>query len=193
MSQPSADYLTIVSGLPRSGTSAVMQMLAAGGVPIAQDALRPADADNPRGYLELQRVKTLPQDGRWLHDLRGQAVKIIHLLLHHVPADLPVRIIFVRRNLQEVLASQSKMLERLGKPRPALAADRLAALYTEQIEQALRHVATLPLARLMEISYHKLVQTPLTVAENIRAFLDGGPDAGAMAAAIDPALHRNRA
>ncbi|MFO1003217.1 MAG: hypothetical protein U0936_23025 [Planctomycetaceae bacterium] len=73
--------ITVVSGLPRSGTSLAMQMLAAGGLPVLGDEHRPADEDNPRGYLEDARVKSLERDATWLAEAEGKAVKIISFLL----------------------------------------------------------------------------------------------------------------
>ena len=103
--------ITVVSGLPRSGTSLVMQMLAAGGIPVLGDDLRRADEDNPRGYLEYEKVKSLERDSTWLPEAEGKAIKIISFLLPKLPSSFEYRVIFVRRNLTEVLRSQEKMLE----------------------------------------------------------------------------------
>ena len=108
--------IVIVSGLPRSGTSLMMQMLSSGGLPVMTDDARPADVDNPRGYFELERVKAIRKDSSWLPQARGKALKMVSLLLYDLPADERYRILFMERDMEEVLASQRKMLDRLQKP-----------------------------------------------------------------------------
>jgi hypothetical protein len=100
------DFTVVVSGLPRSGTSVMMQMLTAGGIPVATDKCRRADADNPCGYFELEAVKAIARDASFLDGCRGKAVKIIHALLPHIKVDREYRVVFMRRHLDEVLASQ---------------------------------------------------------------------------------------
>ena len=115
--------IIVVSGLPRSGTSLMMQMLAAGGVEVVTDHVRTADTDNPRGYYEFELVKKIKQDASWLPEARGKAVKMVSQLLYDLPAGEKYRIIFLERDLDEVLVSQEKMLERLGRtaaPREAM-------------------------------------------------------------------------
>ncbi len=108
--------ITIVSGLPRSGTSMMMKMLAAGGMEIFTDHRRAPDADNPKGYFECDRVKDLAADASWLEAARGRAIKIVSHLLPHVPDELACEIIFMRRDPREILASQNTMLARSGRP-----------------------------------------------------------------------------
>ena len=109
--------MIVVSGLPRSGTSLMMNMLQAGGVPIVTDEQRTADDDNPKGYFELERVKQLSKgDVAWVSGAHGKAVKVISALLEHLPPTSSYKILFMRRRLPEVLASQRKMLERRGEP-----------------------------------------------------------------------------
>jgi hypothetical protein len=123
--------LIIVSGLPRSGTSMAMKMLDAGGFSIVSDGIREADEDNPKGYFELERVKELDKGGdkSWLREYRGQVVKIISFLLPDLPDDLNYRIIFMRRNLAEVIKSQNKMLDRRGEPVDPGSDERMMQLY----------------------------------------------------------------
>lgn len=101
--------ITVVSGLPRSGTSLMMQMLLEGGMPVLRDAGRPADEHDPRGYLEYRKVRSLKDDCSWLHDADGRAIKVVSQLLYYLPADFEYRDIFMRRDLDEVLQSQEKM------------------------------------------------------------------------------------
>jgi len=115
---PSDETITVVSGLPRSGTSMMMQMLGAGGLAVLTDGKRGADADNPRGYYEYEAVKSLGQDASWLASAGGKAVKIVSALLIHLPDGFDYRVIFMRRPIAEVLASQRAMLDRLGHAGP---------------------------------------------------------------------------
>src|SRR5258708_2609841 len=108
--------IVIVYGLPRSGTSLMCQMLENGGIPVVTDSIRTPDADNPRGYLELEKVKKIKEDASWLPETRGKAFKMVSQLLYNLPVTERYRVIFMQRDLDEMLISQEKMLERLGRP-----------------------------------------------------------------------------
>ena len=108
----SGEPVVVVSGLPRSGTSMIMQLLESGGVPILTDGQREADEDNPRGYYELDVVKHLKTEKQWVASAGGMAVKVIAQLLVHLPPQFKYKIVFVQRELDEILASQEKMLQR---------------------------------------------------------------------------------
>lgn len=191
---PYADFTTIVSGLPRSGTSVMMQMLVAGGLPALTDGQRPADEDNPRGYFELEAVKTIQRDNAWLDGAAGKVVKMVHALLPHLPLDRPYRVILMRRELDEVLASQRKMLERHGRSGAALPDAQLKTIYMNQVSQTLRWLAERPgQFQVLEVEYGRLIADPAGTAQALNAFLGGTLDEQAMAAAVDPSLHRNRA
>ena len=129
------DFVTIVSGLPRSGTSMAMQMISAGGIAPLTDALRTADADNPRGYYELERVKALRTDKSWLDEARGKVVKVIHMLVPELPDDRAYRVVFLDRDVREVVKSQSTMLARNAKTGATMAPERLMAVYGAQLTQ----------------------------------------------------------
>lgn len=193
MSQP----ITIVSGLPRSGTSVMMQMLVAGGIPPLTDELRQPDADNPRGYYEYERAKKIKTDRAWLPEAEGKVVKMVHLLLLDLPLDRRYDIVFMRREPHEVVKSQSVMLARSGKQGGAIAPEQLIAVYQQQIERVLGFLAGSPLVQVHEVSYNELIREPAAAARGIAAFLgaNGGRvmDVDAMAGAVDPALYRNRA
>src|SRR4029450_2106899 len=107
--------IVVVSGLPRSGTSLMMQMLQAGGMPLLTDDLRPPDADNPNGYWEYEPVKRLHQDNSWIRKAEGKALKAVSGSLHYLPPQPTYKILFMQRPMQEVLASQTVMLERRGQ------------------------------------------------------------------------------
>ncbi|MFP4502428.1 MAG: sulfotransferase family protein [Candidatus Hydrogenedentota bacterium] len=179
----------IVSGLPRAGTSMLMRMLAAGGMPLLTGEHRTADADNPHGYFEYAPVKRLRDDASWLPEARGKAVKVISFLLPHLPPDEDYRLIYLRRAIPEVVASQRIMLERQGiDPGDD---PRTAAL----LEKHVRHMeAWIPaqghFACLM-LEHRAVIEKPQHAAAVINDFLGRGLDVASMTAAVDPALHRN--
>ncbi|MCE9620622.1 MAG: sulfotransferase [Planctomycetes bacterium] len=182
----------VVSGLPRSGTSMAMQMLQAGGIPVLTDALRTADEDNPRGYLEFERVKQLKSDKAWLDDAAGKAVKIIHLLLMELPANRPYKVILMRRELREVVRSQSVMLERSGRKGAALPPERLMSVFEAQLAAVKAWLAERPNFEVIELDHAEFISNPRRQAQAINTFLGGGLDEAAMANAVDPSLHRNK-
>ena len=185
--------IVVVSGVPRSGTSLMMQMLRAGGMAAMTDDLRSADDDNPRGYLEFERVKQLRNDKAWLDDAEGKAVKIIHMLLAELPPDREYRVIFMRRNLEEVVRSQAKMLEGAGKRGAALAPEKLIAVFQAQIRQAESWMASNAGFQRLDVEYGQVIASPRVQAERVAAFLGTPLNIDAMIEAVDPALHRNRA
>jgi hypothetical protein len=182
--------IIIVSGLPRSGTSLMMQMLAGGGVEILTDAIRTADDDNPRGYLEFEPVKKIKHDGSWLLGARGKGVKMVSQLLYDLPPGERYRIIFMRRDLDEVLASQEKMLARLG--RPAAPRERMRGAFETHLQQLDGWLAKQSHMTLLPVSYKTLVEAPEAQARRICDFLERPLDIQAMASAVDPNLYRNR-
>jgi hypothetical protein len=188
VSQP----IVIVSGLPRSGTSVMMQMIHAGGMPALADGVRVADEDNPRGYFEFERVKQIKTDKAWLTDAPGKVVKMVHLLLMDLPPGAEYRVIFLRRDLNEVLASQKKMLARSGRAGAALNDAQMKTIYTQQIDKVLGWMRQQPNIKFLEINYRDLIERPAEQATAINAFLGGTLDESKMAAAVDPALYRNR-
>jgi hypothetical protein len=183
---------TIVTGVPRSGTSLVMQMLAAGGLPPLSDGLRAPDADNPRGYFEFEPAKRLARDAAWLALASGRAVKLAHTLVASLPPGLPYRVLLVRRRLDEVLASQRVMLARSGAaPDPAEDA-RLLSAFEAQLARLERELAGRGNVAWLAVEHAELLREPELAAARINHFLGGGLDAAAMAACVDPALHRQR-
>ncbi len=188
----SRDFVTVVTGVPRSGTSLVMQMLEAGGVPPLYDDARPADPDNPRGYYELAAVKRIAREGApWLCQAAGRAVKVIHALAPSLPAGGDYRLIWVRRARAAVLDSQRTMLERGSAAPPALPDERDAAVFAAQ-ERSLRDwLAVAAPARWLQLDYDAVVDDPPAAARAIDALLGGGLDRAALANAVDPALRRH--
>ena len=184
--------IIVVSGLPRSGTSMLMRMLAAGGVELVVDGARPADTDNPLGYFELERVKRIDRDPdkRWLYAARGKALKVVSPLLRHLPRGHRYRVVLVLRALEEVIASQRQMLARRGEPDPGDDA-RSLELYTHHLDDVRRMLGGRAEIEWIELRHAETLADPLASARRLCAFLGRG-DAEAMARAVDPALHRNR-
>jgi hypothetical protein len=190
---PSPLPVTVVSGLPRSGTSLAMQMIHAGGIPALTDGQRTSDDSNPRGYFELERVKQLKQDKSWLDEAAGKVVKVIHLLLAELPDDRPYRVVFMQRDLREVVQSQATMLARSGRAGGQLAPERLIAVYEQQLKTVEQWLAARPNFSVLRVPYAQLVSDPAGVVPAVNAFLGGSLDEARMRAAVDPGLHRNRA
>lgn len=185
-------FITIVSGLPRSGTSMMMQMLEAGGVPPLTDALRHADADNPRGYYEFEPVKRTRQDPAWVADAPGRAIKVVHVLLRDLPADHDYRVILMRRRMAQVLASQQTMLQRQGRRGADLPPARLAEVFESQMRQTGQWLDAQPNFAVLPIDYGALIADPGPPTDQINTFLGGTLDVAAMRRAIDPELFRQR-
>lgn len=185
--------IAIVSGLPRSGTSVMMRMLAASGLPVLTDALRPADVDNPLGYWEWEPVKQLPREPRLIEQAQGKAVKIISTLLMSLPRPLDARVIFMERTVDQVAASQAAMIRRLGTKGPPLPAAQMIAALEAHRKQVLAWLSARADLALLRIGYGALVESPLNQAMHVREFLDLPVECvPLMAACVDPSLHRQR-
>ncbi len=180
--------ITIVSGLPRSGTSMMMQMLAAGGLTAFTDARREADESNPRGYFEHNRVKALAKDSTWLPEADGMAVKVVAPLLRYLPAGPTYRIVFMERDIEEILQSQSTMLARDGRT----SADRevLRRAYERQVAEAQAWAARQKRTEFMAIAYQDVLADAAAATARVNSFLGGSLNESAMAEAVDPSLHR---
>lgn len=183
--------IIVVSGLPRSGTSLMMQMLDRGGIPAVTDELRTPDVDNPRGYYEFEAVKRTKQDASWLPAARGRAVKLVSSLLYDLPATEAYRVLFMQRDLEEVLESQEKMLARLGNS--AAPRDKMRAAFRVHLERLYEWLPQQPQMRVLMVNYNRLLQDAPTEVRSIADFLGGRATAESMLAAIDPSLYRNRA
>jgi hypothetical protein len=190
---PDPTTITVVSGLPRSGTSLMMRMLAAGGMPVLTDHVRAADEDNRQGYYEYEPVKQLPRDPTVLNAARGKVVKIISELLRHIPPTYPCKVIFMQRAMAEVLASQQQMLIRRGKPTDAISDADMAALFTRHLHQIERWIDQQAHLDVCKISYNELMREPAPHIMQINTFLGGTLDTPRMARVIDPTLYRQRA
>jgi hypothetical protein len=170
----------------------MMQMLAAGGMPILSDGLRRPDQDNSRGYFELEAVKRTKLDASWIAQAEGKAVKVIHLLIPELPLDRRYAVILMNRSLDEVVASQRKMLERFGEAGGALNDAQFAQTFARQLDAVRRHMSDSAAFRCLEIDYAECVESPSTAASKVNTFLGGRLDESRIAAAVDPTLWRNR-
>ncbi len=186
------EYVTVVSGMPRSGTSLMMRMLDAGGIPVLTDGRRPADRHNPHGYFEDERVRRLAADSAWIEEARGKAVKIIYRLLVHLPARLDYRVVFMERDFGEVFDSQQDMLQAAENPAAGQDRERMIRALAADLEDARRWLARQANIRQLDVPYGGLVRDPHAWSGRISQFLDGGLEVGAMASAVDPALYRHR-
>lgn len=182
--------IVIVSGLPRSGTSLMMQMLHNSGIPALTDRIRAADIDNPQGYYEFEQVKRTRNDPSWVPNARGKVVKMVSSLLYDLPDTESYRIVFMLRDINEVLASQTKMLERLGQP-PA-PVDQLKNSFEIHLKRLFAWLQDRPNIRMIEINYNRLISEPDTECVAISEFLDHPLNVQQMLDVIDPTLYRNR-
>jgi hypothetical protein len=192
-----AKPITVVSGLPRSGTSLMMRMLEAGGLPILTDNLRSADTDNPHGYYEFEPVKQLEKgDAAWLGAARGKAVKVISALLRSLPQEYNYRVIFMMRDLNEVLASQRKMIQRRQttdeREKDEVDDAELAGLFHEHLRDIQAWLTRQSQMATLYVDYGSLLSDTNAQVQRIQQFLRLPLDAGQMVHAIDPTLYRNR-
>lgn len=186
------NFITVVSGIPRSGTSMMMRMLECGGLPVLTDGVRGADDDNPRGYYEFEPVKRLQKDASWLAAARGQAIKIIYVFLSQLPDNYRYKVIFLRRSLDDVIASQKLMLER-RKEADSLSDSQLLELYNTQLQRLYTWLKHKDNFEVLYLNYEEIVGDPRNTVLDIARFLALPLNADAMAQCIEPALHRNRA
>ena len=172
----------------------VMQMLEAGGAEITADFERAADPDNPEGYYELERVKKidLGEETAWLVDVRGKVIKIVSHYLRYLPDTNNYRVIFVHRDLSEILASQARMLDRRGEGTGA-EDERLKKLYIDHLAKAARHLASRSCFTTLDLQHREIIRDPEAAASRINGFLGGVLDEGVMPAVVNPDLYRNRA
>ncbi len=182
--------IIIVSGLPRSGTSLMMQMLASGGLEAVTDNVRTPDTDNPRGYYELEKVKKIKDDASWLPDTRGKVFKMVSQLLFDLPPNEHYRIIFMERDLDEMLTSQETMLQR--RARSAGPREEIKRAFEKHLDRLRDWLADQPNIEVLYVKYADLISEPEDQSRRISEFLGGKADPKAMATAVDPSLYRNR-
>ena len=187
------EEIVIVSGLPRSGTSMMMNMLEAGGLSLLKDDVRLPDEDNPEGYFEFEQVKKLKEgDITWLADVRGKAVKIISYLLTYLPSKHHYHVIFMRRKLPEIIASQRLMLIRRGEDPDKVKAKELETILENHLKQVDEWLISQGNIKLIDMDYNHLLNHPEKDLESLNWFLGNSLSVPKMAEVINPSLYRQR-
>lgn len=173
----------------------LMHMLSAAGVPLVVDGVRAADEDNPQGYYEFTPVKALdePGDKEWIAEARGKAIKIVSFFLPQLPEAYQYKILFIKRSLPEVLASQKKMLQRRGEAAGDLSDDQMAGIFAAHLTKVQNLLARRVNCDVLYVEHREAINAPAHVAAAINDFLGGQLDTAAMTAVVDNRLHRNRA
>jgi len=184
--------IIVVSGLPRSGTSMMMQLLEAGGVEILSDGIRGADEDNPRGYYEYEPVKDIGHDRSWLPLAVGKAVKMISALLQDLPAEYTYLVILMHRHMTEILTSQRRMLLRRGEPADPESETKIAEASRTHLADIEAWLVQRPNVRALDVDYNEMLRAPRVHVPRIVRFLDRELNEARMLAAIDPSLYRQR-
>lgn len=183
----------VVSGLPRSGTSMMMKMLEAGGLEVLTDHVREPNEDNPKGYYEFERVKKLPDgDTAWLKDAEGKVVKIISALLMHLPADHTYKILFMRRSMEEVLASQKQMLVRRGELTDKVDDAEMARLFEKHLQEVQTWLDRQSHIAYLDVDYNAMLRDPRPQLAFVLPFLGCALDLEKMLTVVDPALYRQK-
>jgi hypothetical protein len=186
------DPVVVVSGLPRSGTSMMMQMLQQGGLEVFTDQKRKPDENNPKGYFEHEAVKRLARDARWVTGAKNKVIKVIANLLFHLPSKHNYKVIFMLRHLDEVLVSQQHMLIRKGKRSAVNYNTNLAESYKNTLEKARIWASECQNVDLLYMNYNDVISDPAKEAKRIAGFLGKEMDIGKMAEAVDKKLYRTK-
>jgi tetratricopeptide (TPR) repeat protein len=179
--------IIIVSGLPRSGTSMMMQMLHAGGLPVMTDEKRLPDQNNPLGYYEYEPVKRLANETQWLANAKGKVVKVISQLLYFLPASYKYKIVYMKRDLDEVMKSQQKMLGKEGEISMAIYES-----YKKEYEKMKKWAEKRPNVSMLEINYGNVIANASDECSKINDFFDGALDLDEMTAKVSSELYHNR-
>ncbi len=185
--------IVVVSGLPRSGTSMMMKMLQAGGLEIITDEIRSADDDNPNGYFEFERVKQMTAGDRaWLDEAGGKVVKVISALLEHLPPSRAYKVVFMEREIKEVLASQKKMLDNRGEE-SKISDEEMAEQYRAHLKAVKPWLARQPHMEILYVGYNSMMSDPEPLCKRVIEFLGLPLDLEKMRAVPNAKLYRNRA
>jgi hypothetical protein len=185
--------ITIVSGLPRSGTSLMMQMLVAGGMTALSDGERRADIDNPKGYFEWERIKQLPKDPALIAEAEGKVVKVISQLLLSLPLTHEYKIILMQRPLSEVMKSQDEMLKRRGTADPSVDPAAITRAFQTHLYEVNTWLNGKPNLAVLRVHYHSLLKEGKDTVQKIASFLGLPLNIQAMEQQVDQDLYRNRA
>jgi hypothetical protein len=189
---PTNSDIFIISGLPRSGTSLAMQLVQAAGIVPFTDESRPADTHNQKGYFESSKVLTLPRDSSWLWEAEGKAVKVISALLRFLPSGYRYKIIFMERSIDEVVSSQRRMLEGLGKTGAGIPAAQLAAIFHKELDTLKTWLDSRNDFDVLRISYNRLMHAPMAVLPQLLHFVNSNVKPEELIRVIDPELYRSK-
>ncbi len=182
----------IVSGLPRSGTSMMMRIMEAAGLPVMTDNIRKSDIDNPKGYYEFEMVKTIKEDTSWVKDTRGKVFKMVSLLLYYLPTDEHYKIVFMHREMSEILASERQMLQRLGKKLDAAREQEVGELFAKHLKGIEKWLAKQKNMGVIHINYNEVLNDKEKELKKLHHFLGDQFDLPAMIAVVDQTLYRQR-
>lgn len=186
-----SESLIIVTGLPRSGTSMMMKMLQSGGMEVVTDNIRKADEDNPEGYYEFEKVKKIREDASWLDGVDGKVVKMASMLLYDLPSDKKYKLIFMKRNLEEILLSQRKMLQRKGAE-DNIDDEEMRRLFSKHLEEIEAWLSGQQNVEVLYVDYNDMLRKPQENVWILNGFLDNIPDTDRMIKVVDNSLYRNR-
>ena len=186
------EEITIVSGLPRSGTSMMMRMLEAGGMAVVTDNTRKPDVDNPKGYYEFEKVKKIKDDSSWLDSCRGMTFKMVSELLYNLPNNEKYKVVFMRRDMDEMLASQQKMLERLNQKGADVSNDKMKVIYGKHLKKIKQWLEEQEHIDVFYIYFSDVIQNPIENAMKLNDFLGGNLNVEKMSGVVEKALYRQR-
>ena len=186
------NVITIVSGLPRSGTSMMMQILEFGGMKVVTDNIRKANEDNPYGYYEYEKVKEIKEDTGWLKETRGKAFKMVSQLLYDLPSDENFKVIFMKRKMNEILASQSKMLERMGSRKDGTSDVKMGEFFNKHLLKVIDWMESRKYIDVLYIDYNDLLINPDEHIKTLNRFLNYKLNEEKAVKVIDKSLYRNR-
>jgi hypothetical protein len=172
------DYVTLVFGLPRSGTSCLCQMLTVMGVPIlyTKDFPMPANERNIGGYWEYEPVRHLKEENDWVHHAIGSGFKLFVGSERFLPRNVAYRAIVAMRTRDAILASWR-----------ALAPNAPNELDSKNLDELLAWIDDQPNWRRLSVQYEDLLANPEREAQRMSDFLDG-LDCSQAAAIVNPRL-----
>ena len=192
LSEKKVDDIVIVSGLPRCGTSMMMQMLEAGGILPMTDHIRKADEDNPKGYYEFEKVKKIKEDASWLESCYGKAFKMVSALLYYLPNDKRYKVIFMKREMAEMLASQNKMLQRKGQNSDTISDEEMSKKLHKHLRKVEEWLANQNNIDVIYINYNDVINNSYENAQLVNQFVNGRLDVEKMAGSVKTSLYRQR-
>lgn len=182
----------IVSGLPRCGTSMMMQMLERGGMEVVTDNIRKADKDNPKGYYEFEKVKKIKEDTSWLDATCGKVFKMVSMLLYDLPKDRNYKVIFMKRDIDEMLASQKKMLNRLGREDEAAEQEGMKPFYEKHVKEIENWLKMQENIDVLYLNYNNILADPDGAARSLKSFIGIRFNVEEATRTVDKDLYRNK-